>query len=88
MFSYFSHDAANIFGEEDRISTVPAKDIDDEGVAEDTGEANTGDDNAGDIMPFCRDEGEMAPVGMDEVVVGVVDMGRSVGGVRRDGGEG
>ena len=76
------------FGDEDRISTVPAKDIDDEGVTEDTGEANTGDDDAGDVMPLRGDKGEMAPVGMNEVVIGVVDMGRSVGGVRCDGGEG
>ena len=69
------------------INMLPAEYVYDESIAKDPCEPHTGDDYSGNIVPRSGDEGKVIPVRMDKIIIGVVDMGRSIGGVRCHGGE-
>ena len=53
---------------------LPAENINDQRISDDPRETDASDNNAGHIVPFCRDQGEVVPVGMDEIIVCIVDM--------------
>lgn len=62
--------------------TLPAKNVNNQCISKDASKSHTGDHNASKIMPLGGDEWEVVPVRMNEIIVGVIDMGGGLGGVR------